>query len=103
MAESRRRWGRIQPDAHSWTRTPRAGGGAIDARGDLFTADCHTLPITLVLPGACYESFGRPHDGVGFGPTIMNNLADKNGWDATRIACPRGGTFKLSSFSTAST
>jgi putative membrane-bound dehydrogenase-like protein len=33
-------------------------GGAIDARGDWFTADCHSLPITLVLPGACYESFG---------------------------------------------
>jgi MFS family permease len=30
--------------------------------------------------GALYGFFAA---GAGFGPTIMNNLADKNGWDAT--------------------
>lgn len=66
-------------------------GSAFDQRGDLFTADCHTLPITLVLPGACYESFGAPHDGLGFGPTIMSH---RHGSTALcGLAIESGGAF----------
>ncbi|MBL8842540.1 MAG: c-type cytochrome [Planctomycetes bacterium] len=66
-------------------------GSAFDERGDLFTADCHTLPITLVLPGACYESFGAPHDGLGFGPTIMSH---RHGSTALcGLAIESGGAF----------
>ncbi|QDV45982.1 FG-GAP repeat protein [Stieleria neptunia] len=49
-------------------------GMAIDPNGDLFTADCHTKPITLLMPGGVYEGFGKPHDGLGFVPNVMDHL-----------------------------
>ena len=49
-------------------------GSAFSPMGDLYTADCHTLPITALLRGGCYESFGKPHDGLGFAPMIMHHL-----------------------------
>ena len=49
-------------------------GMAINPGGDLFTADCHTKPITLLLRGGVYEGFGKPHDGLGFVPSVMNHL-----------------------------
>ena len=49
-------------------------GMAIDRFGDIYTADCHTKPVTLVLPGGCYDSFGRPHDGLGYVPNVMEHL-----------------------------
>ncbi|HEV3302393.1 MAG TPA: PVC-type heme-binding CxxCH protein [Planctomycetaceae bacterium] len=48
-------------------------GMTFDARGDMFTADCHSRPGMLVLRGGCYQSFGRPHDGLGFAPEIMTH------------------------------
>ncbi|TDJ31974.1 MAG: hypothetical protein E2O56_06085 [Gammaproteobacteria bacterium] len=49
-------------------------GMAMNELGDLFTADCHTKPITLLLEGGYYESFGKPHDGLGFVPSVMQHL-----------------------------
>ena len=49
-------------------------GMSFDARGDLLTADCHTKPVTLLLHGGYSESFGKPHDGLGFVPPVMNHL-----------------------------
>ncbi|MFN8707034.1 MAG: PVC-type heme-binding CxxCH protein [Planctomyces sp.] len=49
-------------------------GMAIDRFGDLLTADCHTKPVTLLMKGGHYESFGRPHDGLGFVPNVMDHL-----------------------------
>lgn len=54
-------------------------GMAIDSRGDLFTADCHTRPINLVLPGGHHDSFGKPHDGLGYIPNLMEHLHDSTG------------------------
>ncbi|MBM4011964.1 MAG: c-type cytochrome [Planctomycetes bacterium] len=48
-------------------------GMAFDALGNQFTADCHSRPLSLVLRGACYESFGKPHDGLGFGPSVTGH------------------------------
>jgi putative heme-binding domain-containing protein len=45
-----------------------------DERGQYYTADCHSKPITQVIPGACYPSFGRPHDGLGFAHSMMDHL-----------------------------
>ena len=42
-------------------------GLAFDPLGNLFSADCHTLPHTCCSRGAYYPSFGKPHDGLGFG------------------------------------
>jgi putative heme-binding domain-containing protein len=48
-------------------------GMAFDALDNQFTADCHSRPLTLVLRGACYDSFGKPHDGLGFGPPVTGH------------------------------
>jgi putative heme-binding domain-containing protein len=44
-----------------------------DNRGNLFSADCHSSPIYQLLRGAYYPSFGKPHDGLGFGPTTITH------------------------------
>lgn len=49
-------------------------GMSYDARGDLLTADCHTKPVTLLMRNGFYESFGTPHDGLGFVPNVMDHL-----------------------------
>lgn len=49
-------------------------GMSIDQYGDIYTADCHTKPVTLLLPGGCYDSFGRAHDGLGYVPNVMDHL-----------------------------
>lgn len=49
-------------------------GLMFDALGNLYVADCHTKPIQMVLRGAWYEHFGRPHEGIGFYPKIMGHL-----------------------------
>lgn len=54
-------------------------GMAIDSFGDIFTADCHTKPINLVLPGGHHDSFGKPHDGLGYIPNVMEHLHDSTG------------------------
>ncbi len=48
-------------------------GLAFDPLGNLFSADCHTRPIYQLLRGAHYPSFGKPHDGLGFGPDMMQH------------------------------
>lgn len=49
-------------------------GMTADEFGNWYTADCHSKPLTALLPGACYPSFGRPHDGLGFAPSMMDHL-----------------------------
>ncbi|WP_231740968.1 PVC-type heme-binding CxxCH protein [Thalassoglobus neptunius] len=49
-------------------------GMAFDAWGDLYSSDCHTKPVTLLLKGGYYESFGKPHDGLGYVPPVMGHL-----------------------------
>ena len=41
-----------------------------DHYGNLYSADCHSNPITQLIRGACYPSFGKPHDGLGFGAVM---------------------------------
>jgi putative heme-binding domain-containing protein len=45
-----------------------------DDFGYWYSADCHSKPITQLIRGACYPSFGRPHDGLGFMPPTVNHL-----------------------------
>jgi hypothetical protein len=49
-------------------------GMAIDELGNLFTADCHSKPVYQLLRGGCYPSFGKPDDGLGFVPPMMEHL-----------------------------
>lgn len=48
-------------------------GSCFDQYGNFFTADCHSKPISLVLRGGYIESFGKPHDGLGFTPPITGD------------------------------
>ncbi len=48
-------------------------GLAFDPLGNLYTCDCHSRPIYQILKGAYYPSFGKPHDGLGFGPEMLTH------------------------------
>jgi putative heme-binding domain-containing protein len=54
-------------------------GLCFDPLGNLYSADCHTLPAYMLLRGAYYPSFGKPHDGLGFGPEIMRHSHGSTG------------------------
>jgi putative heme-binding domain-containing protein len=55
-------WGRVNPF-----------GLFFDPLGNLYSADCETLPIYQIMRGAYYPSFGRPDDGLGFAPPMMDH------------------------------
>src|SRR5262249_15002837 len=46
-------------------------GLTFDPLGNLYSCDCHSQPIYQLLRGAYYPSFGKPHDGLGFGPETI--------------------------------
>lgn len=48
-------------------------GMTFDPLDNMYVSDCHTLPAYLVLRGAYYPSFGKPHDGLGFGPEMLDH------------------------------
>lgn len=54
-------------------------GLTFDPLGNLYSSDCHTLPVYMLLRGAWYPSFGKPHDGLGFGPTMLEHLHGSTG------------------------
>jgi len=54
-------------------------GLAFDPLGNLYSADCHTMPIYLLLRGAYYPSFGKAHDGLDFGPTMIGHTHGSSG------------------------
>lgn len=54
-------------------------GLAFDPLGNLYSSDCHTLPVYMLLRGAWYPSFGKPHDGLGFGPEMIGHLHNSTG------------------------
>ena len=49
-------------------------GLMFDPLGDLWSADCHSSPVYQLLRGSYYPSFGKPDDGLGFGPNICDHL-----------------------------
>jgi glucose/arabinose dehydrogenase len=48
-------------------------GLAWDARGNLYSSDCHSAPLYQLLAGGWYPSFGKPHDGLGFAPVMLEH------------------------------
>jgi putative heme-binding domain-containing protein len=48
-------------------------GLTFDPLGNLYSCDCHSRPIYQLLKGAYYPSFGKPHDGLGFGPELLTH------------------------------
>lgn len=53
-------WGQVNPF-----------GLTVDPWGYLYTSDCHSEPIYQLIRGGYYPSFGKPHDGLGFAPTMF--------------------------------
>ncbi len=49
-------------------------GISIDPLGNVYTADCHSLPIYALLRGGNYPTFDGKHDGLGMAPAIMSHL-----------------------------
>jgi putative heme-binding domain-containing protein len=68
---------RIKPDGshiEQWTwGQVNPFGLAFDPLGNLYSCDCHSRPIYQLLRGAYYPSFGKPHDGLGFGPEMLTH------------------------------
>lgn len=54
-------------------------GMAFDPYGNIYTSDCHTDPAYQLIRGAYYPSFGKPHDGLGFGPKLMEHKHGSTG------------------------
>lgn len=54
-------WGQVNPF-----------GLSFDPLGNLFSADCHSSAVTMLLREGYYQSFGKPHDGLGFAPEITH-------------------------------
>lgn len=74
---------RFRPDGSAlevWTHGQvNPFGMCFDGWLNQFTADCHSRPITILLPGAFYESFGKPHDGLGYGPEMTRHSHGSTG------------------------
>ncbi|MGI8604063.1 MAG: PVC-type heme-binding CxxCH protein [Verrucomicrobiales bacterium] len=60
--------GQVNPFGLSW-----------DSWGNLYSADCHSNPITQLIRGASYPSFGKPDDGLGFGPVMCPHAHGSTG------------------------
>ena len=61
-------WGQVNPF-----------GLTFDPLGNVYSADCHSMPLTLLLRGAYYSSFSKPHDGLGFGPDMIDHSHGSTG------------------------
>lgn len=48
-------------------------GMTFDPLGNLYDADCHSMPVYQLLRGAKYPHFGSKPDALGFGPTMINH------------------------------
>lgn len=46
-------------------------GLCFDPLGNLFTSDCHSMPLYQVIHGGFYPVFGKPHDGLGYAPQML--------------------------------
>ncbi|MDA0811161.1 MAG: c-type cytochrome [Verrucomicrobia bacterium] len=55
-------WGQVNPF-----------GMCLDPLGNHYTADCHSSPIYQLIRGGYYPSFGKPDDGLGFAPLLMQH------------------------------
>lgn len=60
-------------------------GLAFDSFGNLFSSDCHSEPIYQLLAGGYYPSFGKPHDGLGFVPKMMESKRGSTAIDGISI------------------
>jgi len=55
-------WGQVNPF-----------GLTFDPWGNLYSSDCHSMPVYMLLRGARYPHFGSKPDALGFGPTMIDH------------------------------
>jgi putative heme-binding domain-containing protein len=48
-------------------------GLCLDSLGDIYSTDCHSEEIYMLLRGAWYPSFGKPADALGFAPVMIDH------------------------------
>ena len=72
-------WGQVNPF-----------GMALHENGDLFNADCHSKPLSLLMRGGYYPSFGKPHDGLGFVRPLMSHTHGSTALCGTAICSGSG-------------
>lgn len=65
---------RFKPDGsaieqYSWGQV-NPFGLCFDPLGNLYSADCHSSAVTMLLREGYYQSFGKPHDGLGYAPDV---------------------------------
>lgn len=74
---------RFKPDGsrvEKWTSGQvNPFGLAWDRYSNLYSADCHSSPVYQLIRGACYPSFGKPHDGLGFAPVMCQHTHGSTG------------------------
>jgi len=74
---------RFKPDGSRveiWTRGQvNPFGLCWDRYGNLYSSDCHSSPIYQLIRGACYPSFGKPHEGLGFAPVMCEHSHGSTG------------------------
>ena len=49
-------------------------GFCLDPLGNFFASDCETKPVSLLIREAYYSSFGKPDDGLGFAPEMVDHM-----------------------------
>lgn len=55
-------WGQVNPF-----------GLSFDGLGNLYSCDCHSQPVYMLLRQGYYPSFGKPHDGLGYAPEMTTD------------------------------
>ena len=73
-------WGQVNPFGSCW----------LDS-GNLVTTDCHSKPLTLLMRDGYYSSFGKPHDGLGYAPNLMEHQHGSTG--LAGVAYSSGNSF----------
>jgi putative heme-binding domain-containing protein len=65
-------------------------GSAFDPQGNLYTSDCHSAPIYQLISGGWYPSFGKPHDGLGYAPVLMEHAHGSTAIDGLSYCSDEG-------------
>lgn len=68
---------RFRPDGsrfEQWTHgQTNPFGLSFDPLGNIYTADSHSKPVYLLVPGGYYEGISKHDDGLGFAPAITHD------------------------------
>ena len=81
LAKYRIRFDGSRIEHHTWGQV-NPFGMAFDEFGNMYSSDCHSAPTYQLLAGGYYPSFGKPHDGLGFAPVLMEHSHGSTAIDA---------------------